>query len=83
MLVCLCNREGVAPPRAVVRIGKGKGAELAISLPAPEADGFRSCLLRFARIEVGEGIEKKEENFADEVMKQVEEAKKKEAEAQG
>ena len=28
-------------------------------------------VLRFARIEVGEGIEKKEENFADEVMAQV------------
>jgi elongation factor Ts len=26
---------------------------------------------RFARIEVGEGIEKREENFADEVMSQV------------
>ncbi len=30
----------------------------------------------FARYEVGEGIEKKEENFADEVMKQIEDAKK-------
>ncbi|MEA3278680.1 MAG: translation elongation factor Ts [Pseudomonadota bacterium] len=28
-------------------------------------------VLRFARVEVGEGIEKKEENFADEVMAQV------------
>jgi elongation factor Ts len=26
---------------------------------------------RFARVEVGEGIEKKQENFADEVMAQV------------
>lgn len=30
----------------------------------------------FVRYEVGEGIEKKEENFADEVMKQIEDAKK-------
>jgi len=30
----------------------------------------------FMRFEVGEGIEKKEENFADEVMKQIEDAKK-------
>jgi len=30
----------------------------------------------FIRYEVGEGIEKKEENFADEVMKQIEDAKK-------
>jgi elongation factor Ts len=30
----------------------------------------------FIRFEVGEGIEKKEENFADEVMKQIEDAKK-------
>jgi len=28
------------------------------------------------RFEVGEGIEKKQENFADEVMKQIEDAKK-------
>lgn len=32
----------------------------------------------FVRFEVGEGIEKKVENFADEVMKQIEDAKKKE-----
>ncbi len=31
----------------------------------------------FVRFEVGEGIEKKVENFADEVMKQIEDAKKK------
>ena len=31
----------------------------------------------FVRFEVGEGIEKKQENFADEVMKQIEDAKKK------
>ncbi len=30
----------------------------------------------FVRYEVGDGIEKKEENFADEVMKQIEDAKK-------
>jgi elongation factor Ts len=30
----------------------------------------------FVRYEVGEGIEKKQENFADEVMKQIEDAKK-------
>ena len=30
----------------------------------------------FVRFEVGEGMEKKEENFADEVMKQIEDAKK-------
>ena len=33
-------------------------------------------VVSFTRFEVGEGIEKKEENFADEVMKQIEEAKK-------
>ena len=31
----------------------------------------------FVRFEVGEGIEKKQENFADEVMKQIEDSKKK------
>ena len=30
----------------------------------------------FVRFEVGEGIEKKVENFADEVMKQIEDSKK-------
>ena len=30
-----------------------------------------SKILKFVRYEVGEGIEKKEENFADEVMKQM------------
>ena len=30
----------------------------------------------FVRFEVGEGIEKKQENFADEVMKQIEDARK-------
>ena len=30
-----------------------------------------SSILRFVRYEVGEGIEKREENFADEVMKQI------------
>lgn len=38
-------------------------------------------VVAFTRFEVGEGIEKKEENFADEVMKQIDEAKKKEAKA--
>ena len=33
-------------------------------------------VLSFTRFEVGEGIEKKEENFAEEVMKQIEDAKK-------
>ncbi len=45
-------------------------------------EGASASVVAFTRFEVGEGIEKKEENFADEVMKQVEEAKKKEAEAQ-
>ena len=31
----------------------------------------KSSILKFVRYEVGEGIEKKEENFADEVMKQI------------
>ena len=35
-----------------------------------------ATVVSFARFEVGEGIEKKVENFADEVMKQIEDAKK-------
>ncbi len=40
-------------------------------------DGAGAKVTSFVRFEVGEGIEKKQENFADEVMKQVEEASKK------
>ena len=42
-------------------------------------DGAGAKVASFVRFEVGEGIEKKEENFADEVMKQIEDAKKKES----
>ncbi len=38
--------------------------------------GAGATVTSFVRFEVGEGIEKKEENFADEVMKQIEDAKK-------
>ena len=34
-------------------------------------EGKNSNIIKFVRYEVGEGIEKKEENFADEVMKQI------------
>jgi elongation factor Ts len=40
-------------------------------------DGAGAKVLSFTRFEVGEGIEKKVENFADEVMKQIEDAKNK------
>ncbi len=39
-------------------------------------DAAGATVASFVRFEVGEGIEKKEENFADEVMKQIEDAKK-------
>ncbi|MCG8370298.1 MAG: translation elongation factor Ts [Proteobacteria bacterium] len=39
-------------------------------------DGAGATVVAFVRFEVGEGIEKKEENFADEVMKQIEDAQK-------
>ena len=42
-------------------------------------DSAGAKVTSFVRFEVGEGIEKKEENFADEVMKQIEDAKKKES----
>ena len=38
-------------------------------------EGANASATSFIRFEVGEGIEKKEENFADEVMKQIEDAK--------
>jgi len=38
--------------------------------------GAGATVSRFVRFEVGEGIEKKVENFADEVMKQIEDARK-------
>ena len=40
-------------------------------------DKAGASVTSFVRFEVGEGIEKKQENFADEVMKQIEDAKKK------
>jgi elongation factor Ts len=40
-------------------------------------DGAGAKVLSFTRFEVGEGIEKKVENFADEVMKQIEDANNK------
>ena len=52
------------PDVSVGKLAKQKGAEV----------------LGFVRYEVGEGIEKKEENFADEVMKQIEDQKKKDDE---
>jgi elongation factor Ts len=39
-------------------------------------EGAGATVSRFVRFEVGEGIEKKVENFADEVMKQIEDSKK-------
>ena len=54
--ICLLDQEFVKDPN--VKVGdliKSKGAEM----------------VRFARFEKGEGIEKKEENFAEEVMKQL------------
>ena len=38
--------------------------------------GANATVTSFVRFEVGEGIEKKQENFADEVMKKIEDAKK-------
>ena len=54
--ICLLDQEFVKDPS--IKVGdliKSKGAEIS----------------RFARFEKGEGIEKKEENFAEEVMKQL------------
>jgi elongation factor Ts len=38
-------------------------------------EGAGAAVTAFVRFEVGEGIEKKQENFADEVMKQIEDAR--------
>ncbi len=54
--ICLLDQEFVKDPS--VKVGdlvKSKGAEV----------------VKFARFETGEGLEKREENFADEVMKQL------------
>ena len=54
--ICLTEQPFVKDPdQKVMDLLKTKGAEI----------------VRFARIEKGEGIEKKEENFAEEVMKQI------------
>ena len=54
--ICLIDQEFVKNPDMKVKdLLKSKGAEI----------------IEFARLEKGEGIEKKEENFAEEVMKQI------------
>ena len=54
--ICLVEQEFVKDPSVKIQdLLKSKGAEI----------------VEFARIEKGEGIEKKEENFAEEVMKQL------------
>ena len=54
--ICLVEQEFVKnPDMKVSEVLSSKGAEA----------------VRFARFEKGEGIEKKEENFAEEVMKQI------------
>ena len=54
--ICLVDQEFVKNPDMKVKdLLKSKGAEV----------------VEFARLEKGEGIEKKEENFAEEVMKQI------------
>ena len=54
--VCLLNQDFVKDPdMKVSKLVESKGAEV----------------VRFTRFEKGEGIEKKEENFAEEVMKQI------------
>ena len=56
--ICLVEQEFVKDPDMKVKdLLKSKNAEI----------------LAFARLETGEGIEKKEENFAEEVMKQIKE----------
>lgn len=56
IVATLCNVEGVAPPRTVVRIGTGEDVELAVSLRTPEEDPFRPYLLRFVRMEAEGGL---------------------------
>ena len=54
--ICLVDQEFVKNPDMKIKdLLKSKGAEI----------------VEFARLEKGEGIEKKEENFAEEVMKQI------------
>ena len=54
--ICLLDQDFVKDPDTKVgKLVESKGAEVN----------------RFARFEKGEGIEKKEENFAEEVMKQI------------
>lgn len=54
--ICLVDQEFVKNPEMKIKdLLKAKGAEI----------------VEFARMEKGEGIEKKEENFAEEVMKQI------------
>ena len=49
LLVTLCNLEGVAPPRVVLRVGEGNASDLAVSLRVPDDDPYKPYLLSFAR----------------------------------
>jgi len=49
-----------------------KDPDLTVGKLLKDAD---ATVTKFVRYEVGEGIEKKEENFAEEVMKQIEDSK--------
>ncbi|MCH7821917.1 MAG: elongation factor Ts [Proteobacteria bacterium] len=50
-----------------------KDSDISVAKLLSDAD---ASVAAFVRFEVGEGIEKKEENFAEEVMKQIEDARK-------
>lgn len=72
--------EAIAEKVVAGRIGKFYGEICLVEQPFVKDPDMKVCdllksknakIVRYARIEKGEGIEKKEENFAEEVMKQI------------
>jgi elongation factor Ts len=60
--VCLMEQSFIRDPDIVIK-------DLVVQKIA--AIGEKIAIRRFARYELGEGIEKRQDNFADEVMKEI------------
>jgi elongation factor Ts len=69
--------ESGKPAEIVEKMVSGRVAKFLKEITRKLLDKAGATVTSFVRFEVGEGIEKKQENFADEVMKQIEDAKKK------
>ena len=75
---CACSFNDTNGKQNLEISSESYGADRTKDVSVGELLGKSSAsVTSFVRFEVGEGIEKKVENFADEVMKQIEDAKNK------